>query len=69
MNSSEENFKIWSEEPFDKKTIKEVYRLKKELNQSDFNDIFHKNLEFGTGGMRGIMGRGPNMIYLPCYKP
>tara|TARA_A100001011_G_scaffold398761_1_gene504335 strand:- start:1997 stop:3691 length:1695 start_codon:yes stop_codon:yes gene_type:complete len=62
MESSEENFKVWSKKPFDKETIKEVYKLKKELNQSDFNDIFHKNLEFGTGGMRGIMGTGPNRI-------
>ena len=62
MDSSEENFKLWSKKPFDKETIKEVYKLKKELNQSDFNDIFHKNLEFGTGGMRGIMGVGPNRI-------
>ena len=32
------------------------------LDRSEFNDIFHKDLEFGTGGMRGIMGIGPNRI-------
>ena len=62
MDSVDKNFKIWSKEPFDKETIQEVYRLKEELNRSDFNDIFYKDLEFGTGGMRGIMGTGPNRI-------
>ena len=51
-----------SNQPFDKETTKEVYRLKEKLDRSEFNDIFHKDLEFGTGGMRGIMGTGPNRI-------
>ena len=62
MNLAEKNFKVWSNQPFDKETTKEVYRLKEKLDQSEFNDIFHKDLEFGTGGMRGIMGIGPNRI-------
>ena len=62
MNLSEKNFKVWSNQPFDKETTKEVYRLKEKLDRSEFNDIFHKDLEFGTGGMRGIMGIGPNRI-------
>tara|TARA_B100000963_G_scaffold15448_1_gene11817 strand:+ start:1977 stop:3671 length:1695 start_codon:yes stop_codon:yes gene_type:complete len=62
MDLAEKNFKVWSKEPFDKETTNEVYRLRKKLDQSEFNDIFHKELEFGTGGMRGIMGTGPNRI-------
>ena len=62
MNLAEKNFKVWSNQPFDKETTKEVYRLKEKLDRSEFNDIFHKDLEFGTGGMRGIMGTGPNRI-------
>ena len=62
MNVAEKNFKVWSNQPFDKETTKEVYRLKEKLDRSEFNDIFHKDLEFGTGGMRGIMGIGPNRI-------
>ena len=62
MNLAEKNFKVWSNQPFDKETTKEVYRLKEKLDRSEFNDIFHKDLEFGTGGMRGIMGIGPNRI-------
>ncbi len=36
----------------------------KELSKDpiELNDAFNKNLEFGTGGMRGIMGVGPNRI-------
>ena len=62
MSLAEKNFKVWSNQPFDKETTKEVYRLKEKLDRSEFNDIFHKDLEFGTGGMRGIMGIGPNRI-------
>ena len=62
MNLAEKNFKVWSNQPFDKETTREVYRLKEKLDRSEFNDIFHKDLEFGTGGMRGIMGIGPNRI-------
>ena len=62
MDLAEKNFKVWSNKPFDKDTTNEVYRLKEKLNQSEFNDIFHKDLEFGTGGIRGIMGIGPNRI-------
>ena len=62
MDLAEKNFKIWSKEPFDRETTNEVYRLKEKLDQSEFNDIFHKDLEFGTGGIRGIMGIGPNRI-------
>ncbi len=62
MNLAEKNFKVWSNQPFDKETTKEVYRLKEKLDRSEFNDIFHKDLEFGTGGIRGIMGIGPNRI-------
>ena len=49
MYSADKNFEVWSKEPFDNETIQEVHRLKKELNSSDFNDIFYKDLEFGTG--------------------
>lgn len=32
------------------------------LNQDEIEDCFYKNLEFGTGGMRGLMGPGTNRI-------
>ena len=56
-----QNFKVWSESPFDKDTQKEAHKLKIN-NIKNFNDSFYKDLEFGTGGMRGIMGVGPNRV-------
>lgn len=52
---------IWLSPIFDEKTHKEITEMMtsspKELEES-----FYKNLEFGTGGMRGIMGVGTNRI-------
>ena len=55
------NYEIWTKDPFDKKTISKVRHLKK-FNSEDFNDSFYKDLTFGTGGMRGIVGLGPNRV-------
>lgn len=51
----------WLTEPFDKETQAIVQQL---LDQDPalLQDSFYKNLEFGTGGMRGIMGVGTNRI-------
>jgi len=52
---------IWLTPTFDEKTQTEIKEMMtsspKELEES-----FYKNLEFGTGGMRGIMGVGTNRI-------
>lgn len=51
----------WLTPTFDQKTQEEI----KELMTSDpkgLEDAFYKNLEFGTGGMRGVMGVGTNRI-------
>ncbi|MEN8125050.1 MAG: phospho-sugar mutase [Bacteroidota bacterium] len=53
--------KLWLKEPFDKETIQEIQQLI-DKNQSELADRFYKDLEFGTGGMRGIMGAGTNRI-------
>lgn len=34
----------------------------KELNDSEIKDAFYKNLEFGTGGLRGVLGAGTNRM-------
>ena len=52
--------KIWEKNPFDSKTRNKVRELKK--NPDLLYDSFYKNLEFGTGGIRGIMGVGTNRI-------
>ena len=61
INLIEENYKIWTKSPFDKETISNVKDLKKN-NIKDFNDSFYTDLSFGTGGMRGIVGLGPNRV-------
>ena len=50
----------WTKPPFDQETQNELIELKK--NPEKIEDAFYKNLEFGTGGMRGIMGVGTNRI-------
>ncbi|WP_047415634.1 phospho-sugar mutase [Cellulophaga sp. Hel_I_12] len=53
--------KAWLSSPFDKKTRDEVQELITS-NTEELKDRFYKNMEFGTGGMRGIMGAGTNRI-------
>lgn len=50
----------WLEPPFDKTTQQQVDELF--LSPEEAEDAFYKDLEFGTGGMRGIMGVGTNRI-------
>jgi len=45
---------------FDEETKKELEAIKD--NETEIEDRFYKNLEFGTGGMRGKMGAGTNRI-------
>jgi phosphoglucomutase len=50
----------WLRTPFDQQTQNQVALLAK--NPKEAEDAFYKDLEFGTGGMRGIMGVGTNRI-------
>ncbi len=51
----------WLTETFDNETKEEVKALLTE-DPKDLEDRFYKDLEFGTGGMRGTMGAGTNRI-------
>ena len=53
--------KTWLSDVLDAETQAKVRELISG-NPDDLNEAFHKNLEFGTGGMRGIMGIGTNRI-------
>ncbi|WP_422091411.1 phospho-sugar mutase [Tenacibaculum ovolyticum] len=53
--------KLWLSDSFDSETKNEIQQLI-DTNSSDLADRFYKNLEFGTGGMRGIVGAGTNRI-------
>jgi phosphoglucomutase len=51
----------WLQPEFDKKTREEVKQLL-ENNPKETADAFYKDLEFGTGGLRGVMGPGTNRM-------
>ncbi|MCB9202052.1 MAG: phospho-sugar mutase [Flavobacteriales bacterium] len=51
----------WLSEPFDKDTQEKVQELISN-NPTELEDSFYKDMEFGTGGMRGIMGVGTNRL-------
>jgi phosphomannomutase len=51
----------WLSDTFDKETQQEVTTLINN-NPAELEESFYKNATFGTGGMRGIMGVGPNRI-------
>jgi phosphoglucomutase len=51
----------WLAGNYDQETKNEIIRLQNE-NPEELVDGFYQNLEFGTGGLRGIMGVGSNRI-------
>ncbi|WP_024740859.1 phospho-sugar mutase [Tenacibaculum maritimum] len=55
------NAKQWLSDTFDAETKNEITQLI-DTKSDELADRFYKNLEFGTGGMRGIMGAGTNRI-------
>ncbi|MGD1946317.1 MAG: phospho-sugar mutase [Croceivirga sp.] len=55
------NAKSWLTDFFDADTRQKVQRLIDE-DQEELQERFYKDLEFGTGGMRGVMGVGTNRI-------
>lgn len=56
-----EKAKLWLSDSFDEETRNAVQKLIDE-NSSELEDSFYKELEFGTGGMRGVMGVGTNRL-------
>ena len=53
---------LWLSDEFDQITRSTVQKLVDDGNETELVDSFYKNLEFGTGGLRGIMGVGTNRI-------
>ncbi|MCF6280079.1 MAG: phospho-sugar mutase [Flavobacteriaceae bacterium] len=53
--------KLWLSNTFDAATQKEIQNLI-DTNSEQLADRFYKDIAFGTGGMRGIMGAGTNRI-------
>lgn len=61
MDNILETAKSWLTDFFDDDVKKEVQNLI-DSNTEELKDRFYKNMEFGTGGMRGMMGAGTNRI-------
>ena len=54
--------KQWLSPAFDEETRKAVEQMLANEDKTDLIDAFYQNLEFGTGGLRGIMGVGTNRM-------
>ena len=57
-----ERAQSWLSEGYDADTQKEVRRMLEAEDKTELIEAFYKNLEFGTGGLRGIMGAGTNRM-------
>ena len=56
-----EEYKRWCEdELFDKETREELLSIKND--EEEIKDRFYKELEFGTAGLRGVIGMGTNRM-------
>ncbi|MDR0540741.1 MAG: phospho-sugar mutase, partial [Dysgonamonadaceae bacterium] len=53
---------VWLSDSYDAETRKKVRELLDGEDTSDLIESFYKDLEFGTGGLRGIMGVGSNRM-------
>src|SRR5665647_3739822 len=58
---TENKINEWLSGNYDEDTKNEILRLRKE-DESQLEDAFYKDLEFGTGGLRGLMGIGTNRM-------
>ncbi len=63
MNTEiKESALLWTKAPFDHATQSEIKQLLDSNDEKELTERFYKNLAFGTGGMRGVMGAGINRI-------
>src|SRR5215212_1668595 len=60
-SKAQERINTWLSSSYDTETRNEIEKLQKD-NPADLEDAFYKELEFGTGGLRGIMGTGTNRM-------
>lgn len=62
IRQAKEKAASWLSEAYDKSTRQEVERMLKSPDPTELIDSFYNDLEFGTGGLRGIMGVGSNRM-------
>ncbi len=61
-NNVSKKIKEWTSPPYDTNTISEIQSLVENNDTGELKDRFFRNLEFGTGGLRGIIGAGTNRM-------
>lgn len=52
----------WLDGPYDDDTKTAIRQLQENGNTTELIDSFYRSLEFGTGGLRGIIGVGSNRM-------
>src|SRR3954467_3620114 len=57
----QKNVDKWLNGNFDEEVKKQITELQKQ-HPDEVADAFYRNLEFGTGGLRGVMGVGTNRM-------
>ena len=57
-----EKAQTWLNDGYDEETKKEVRRMLDADDKTELIESFYRDLEFGTGGLRGIMGAGTNRM-------
>ena len=63
IKECEAKAQAWLDSPhYDAETKSEIVAMLKNDDKTDLIDAFYQNLEFGTGGLRGIMGAGTNRM-------
>ena len=62
ITKCEEKAKQWLSPSFDEQTRTEVQAMLDNPDKTNLIECFYKDLEFGTGGLRGIMGAGSNRM-------
>lgn len=60
--NTQERIDQWLAGPYDQGTKEEIRQLVKNGDWETLSDSFYKDLEFGTGGLRGMMGPGSNRV-------
>lgn len=62
LKQCEEKAKSWLEGNYNEETKEAVRKMLSNSDKTELIDAFYQNLEFGTGGLRGIMGAGSNRM-------
>ena len=62
LRQVEEKARLWLSPFYDEATRNDVQRMLTKEDKTELIDSFYKDLEFGTGGLRGVMGAGTNRM-------